>query len=388
MQNVFRQKNDFPIVMLICMLLISHLAMLLSLSIGIVSLERLCSYIILFVSFGIYIYSYIRDPFVYKQDLIFIALVIYLIMLAVVYSWSYDDIVSILVFLSMLTTWRGARVINCNKMIEKLLLNLFSIQGLFLIALYFTPLAYKSYQEYVLVSSELTLGFSNPNQTGIILFFSLVILLILMSRCLISKARKIFLLTQIVALSFLLILTDARTSILSYLLFLFFFLKKKKVKIHSLISSAIIVFPIVFVYLYDMLSKTVLSNVVFWGKKLFSGRQRVFEETLSMFDSKLFGNLSYFQFRNSHNALLTILVNIGVVGFILYLVFTIMSVNSLNRKCKINNNSICIIAILMMFIMGCAETAVLTGGTIYYVFMLVMLILSNNELKKQEEAVS
>lgn len=384
-QLVSRQKNEHQVPTLLYLLLFSHLAMILSLSIGLVQVERICSYAILLLSFCIYVYSYIQDHRIFKQDMVFILFLLYLFVLAITYSWRYDDIKVVLVFLPMLTVWRGAGVVPCNQRTEKVLLNFFSVQGLILIALYFTPLAYKSYQEYVLISSELTLGFANPNQTGIIIFSTLAILLILMRRFSLSKLHKIILLIQIIALSILLVLTNARTSMLGYLLFLIFFMKKKKVKIHSLISGTVICFPIFFVYLYDTLSKTTLQDLTFLGKKLFSGRQRVFEEVLSMFTNKLFGNLSYFGFQNSHNALLTVLVNIGVVGLILYLVFTIMSFNSTNHRCKANSSFMSMIAILTFFIMGCAETAVLTGGTIYYAHMFVILILSNNtEIKENE----
>lgn len=377
------RANDCLAVMLVGTVLLSHVAMLLSLSLGLVLLERICSYAILILSIGVYVYSYIKSPFMSKQDIVLIIIILYLFMLAIADSWRYDDIKVVLVFLSMLTVWRGARTVICDKKIEKMLLYAFSAQGLILIVLYFTPLAYKSYQEYVLVSSELTLGFSNPNQTGIIIFSTLTILLIMIRRCMVSKIQKVLLWIQIFCLSVLLILTDARTSILGYLLFLAFYLKKKKVKINSLVSDTIICFPIIFVYLYDALSKTNLQKVTFLGKKLFSGRQRIYEEVLSMFSNKLFGNLSYFGFQNSHNALLTILVNTGIVGLFLYLAFTIMSFNSFKRGCSTSGGFVSMVAILALFIMGCTETAVLTGGTIYYVYMFAMLILSNNNFQRK-----
>lgn len=378
------RTNDSLAVMLVGAVLLSHVVMLLSLSIGLVAMERTCSYAILLLSIGIYVYSYIKNPVMSKQDIALIFIMLYLFVLAITGSWKYDDVKVVLVFLSMLTVWRGARIAICNKKIEKMLLYSFSTQALILIALYFTPLAYKSYQEYVLVSSELTLGFSNPNQTGIIIFSTLSILLIMIRKCMVSKIQKIIFRTQIFGLSFLLILTDARTSILGYLFFLVFYLKRKKTKINSLVSDAIICFPIIFIYLYDALSKTNLQNVTFLGKKLFSGRQRVYEEVLSMFSNKFFGNLSYFDFQNSHNALLTILVNIGIVGLFLYLAFTIMSFNSFNRRCNTPGGFMSMVAILALFIMGCTETAVLTGGTIYYVYMFVILLLSNNNSQRKD----
>lgn len=372
-KNTFKHSDLF--VLLYSFLLLSNLLILLSLVTGNTNVERMCSYLILILAFTIYVYAILIDGVFRNSDIAFIVLIIYILSLAVIKDWSYENIVSSIVFLSMLTVWRGAGTVSCNAVIQKIIRWGYVIQGIILIVLFFSPLAYKSYQEYVPVSKELTLGFSNPNQTGIIIYSTIAVLFLAsFNGC--GKKIKILLLAESTMLSYMLILTDARTSIIGLLVLLIFGIFKKNIKKHYVLSYLIICFPLLFVYLYIALSKTSLANIVVMGKKMFSGRQDVYLETLNNFSDKLFGNLDIFNFSNAHNALLTILVNIGVIGLILYLLFSIKSFKSFYTRCNCKEQMVASVIILTFFIMGCSETAILTGGTLYFVNMFSVLQIS------------
>ncbi len=378
------KPNNSIMLFLFGVLLIAHMAMLIAVPTENEPVERICSYVILFDCYIMFIYSYFVYPYVNVRDLLFLMMVGYLVILSALFSWQYDDYKVTLVFLSMMTVWRAMQVISCTPKIEKALLYVFSLQGLLLIGLFFSPIAYKGYQAYVEVASELTLGYPNPNQTGIIIFSTLAILLILVRRHPLKKGYRYFIWAEILALSVFLLLTKARTSLAGFLMFLFFFFRKKNIKINEKIAGLIICFPILFVYLYDLASNSAFKDLKILGKKVFSGRQRVFQNVLQLCDNKVLGKLTYFQFQNSHNALLTILVNIGIIGLILYLLFTISSFNELNRKNQTEKTNLGLIAVLSLFIMGCAEAAGLTGGSIYSVYLLVLLILAQKDISVKE----
>ena len=127
-----------------------------------------------------------------------------------------------------------------------------------------------------------------------------------------------------------------------------------------------------FVFVYLALSNSRFADVEFWEKSLFSGREKVYKEALTFWRDKWFGNLSYFGFQNAHNAHLTILVNIGIVGFALYMIQTTRAFNALVRDSVGVEQHLCIAVIIMLVIMGCAETAILTGGTFYYIYLLYL----------------
>lgn len=365
-----------PDILIVACLLIVNLLMLLSLTLELIAIERFCSYAIIILSFGMYLYSIVRRPKLDNSDLLLFFIFIYVILLITFKNLSFEGIVSVVVFLSMLTIWRSAREISCTDQMKTMIHVFYIVQGIFLIVLCFTPLAYKGFTDYEVVSDLLTLGFANPNQTGIVLFSTIAILIITSTKKM-GIIKKVFIIGECVALSIMVFLTGARTSILGLLFLLIIILWKKGIRRNVLIPDLIICFPIAFVYGYLWLAETKLGDVTFLGKNLLSGRQEVFTNVLYMFQDKLFGNLEYFNFQNSHNALLTILVNIGIVGLGLYLIFTIASFNSLYRKIESRNQMICCAAILALFVMGCAETAVLTGGTIYFTSMFFIVQLAN-----------
>lgn len=374
-KNVLKHNDLF--VLMYTLLLLSNLLMLLALVAENTNLERICSYLILILAFAIYIYGILDDGVLRKNDILFIVLVLYVIAVAAIKNWSYENIVSTIVFLSMLTVWRGASTVSCDNMMTTIVSAVYALQGIALIFLFFSPLAYKSYQEYVPISKELTLGFSNPNQTGIIIYSTIAILLLVsFNEC--RKKIKLFLLAESATLSYMLFLTDARTSIIGLLALLFFGIFKKNIKKHYALSYFIICFPLLFVYMYIALSKTSLATLVVMGKKLFSGRQDVYLEALNNYTDKLFGNLEVFNFSNAHNALLTILVNIGIIGLMLYLLFSIISFKRFYKVCNCREQMLASVVVLSLFIMGCSETAVLTGGTIYFVNMFSVLQISSS----------
>lgn len=376
MEHNRKIKNEQLTSILCNVLLIVNLLMLLSLAFENESLERFCSYAIIILSFSLYLYSFTIFDIFKIEDFIFALILVYFFVLYLNKQWQYKDIVSALVFLSMLTVWRVTQACVCTEKIKKSIENFYLLQGFILIGISFSSVAYKSYQEYVTVSNELTLGFSNPNQTGIILFSTIAILtIVLMYEK--KQIKRVITIIVIAALVYLLFLTKARTSILMLAVLAYALLSKKVAKKHIVLSDFVIISPIIFVYVYMGLADTQLSNLEILGKKLFSGRQRVFREALDSFTDKFFGNLTYFNFQNSHNALLTILVNIGVIGLVLYLVFTIFSFNRFYNNCKGKNQIVVSLIILALFIMGYAEAAVLTGGTIYFNSMFFILLLGN-----------
>lgn len=370
--------NNSLTLSLFLILLVTNVVMIWAIPFGMVQIERLCSYVVLLGAFLLFLLSFLQKSTLTLSDGLLAALVVFIFVVSLCKGWSFSNYVVTLVFISMLTVWRSAEAIFFDEKIQKFVFWIFFIQGLILIRLYFSPLAYKSYQEYVDVSNELTLGFSNPNQTGLVLFSTLVVLLLLGTKSILKKVWKYAVVVEIFFLSVLLLLTAARTSILAYLFFLFFVVfRRKKVFKSKALANLILLFSVAFVYIYIALSKTIMKDFIILGKKMFSGREELYQEVLSEFTDKFFGNLTHFNFQNSHNAMLTVMINIGIIGFIIYFVFTVVSFNRFYDKCKSRDQVLCGIAILAFFLMSCAEAAVLTGGSMYYVHTFVILVLAN-----------
>ena len=136
--------------------------------------------------------------------------------------------------------------------------------------------------------------------------------------------------------------------------------------------------PIAFVYYYLGLVNSQYANAEFLGKKLLSGREQLYQLALERWDDIWLGDLTRFRFDNFHNSHLTILVNLGIIGFVLYIFQTNRAYNALYKECNSIGQQLSAIAIALLFVMGCAEAAVLTGGTMYFIYMLTFVVLANS----------
>ena len=347
----------------------------------------LCSYLIIALGYAVFVGSYLFMPYINIKDILLFLFLTYLFFVYIE-NQGRDSLIALLEFILMLTVWRSSRIIELTDISYKILFFAELLQGIVLIALSFSSFAYKPYVEYTSVSEELTLGFPNPNQTGIILFSTIVIILLLLRRINSKKPLRVLAYIITIYLIILLIKTDARTSIFScliYIIFYFFNIAKFIKRKHPFIISILSMISLPFVFIYNSLSeKYSQENIMILGKKLFSGRQRVYNSVLKGWSNHVFGNLKDFNFQNSHNAALTILANIGIVGFALYAVYTLSELLELYKQCYKDNAFYPFLAILCLFVMGCAETAVLTSGTVYFVNMLILVTICRNYAENME----
>lgn len=295
---------------------------------------------------------------------------------------DYNTVVKTLGFVIMLGCFCIAGVCQISERTYNIIKYSLIAQGLLLSYLYFTPLAYKAFVDidYVHESNLLTLGFPNPNETGIILYTTIAgIFLFFEAWSHYSFALKYLLLGF---LSYLLYLTGARGSMLSLgvFLLLFYYMRKKGNKAtwrapnwFSIILTQI---PLVFVVIYSYMAlNPAYANVTLLGKRLISGRERVYEEVLTMFNDPIFGDLNIFQFQNSHNSALTIIVNIGLLGYFIYSCFMAKNIITLGENGWRNPGYI---MLLSFFLNGAVEAAMFTGGHFYFVIFLTACIIANN----------
>lgn len=305
---------------------------------------------------------------------------------------SSKSIVSFLWYFAMLSIWIATDLFDVHKNTLKFIKIAIIIEGLILIVLFFTDRAYFSYTQYGGISKELTLGFNNPNETGLILFFIISFLVIIF-----NNSRRLFLkiicLLEMLFLFFLLVKTDARTSLIATIFLLLFtilfWLKKHKphLNLHSLNSWAVfcIIFPLLFFIGYSIFSKvSSLESITFLGKKVFSGRERVYNESILSWNNYAFGNMSSLAFSNAHNGLLTILINTGLIGIVFYLVFVIREVFFINQKMLYRRKFLFpALIVYLIFLISSAEATVLVGGTIFYFYELLTLTIFHHEFKNE-----
>ena len=291
--------------------------------------------------------------------------------------------ISALSYMLMLSVWPVASSIKLSDVSRKITAFMAFIQGAMLIYLSYSEYAYILRNEYNSIVDSLTLGFPNPNQTAIIIYSTISILIIARENFK-SKFFKFLIFGELVWLFYLLILTNARISIFAgfFIVFLDIYHKTKKKQFKFNENTKLFVFimsvlPLLFFWIYNMMYEyKIFADLEIFGKSIYSGRNALYTTILDRWKNHFFGNMKSFYFANSHNAALTILVNTGIVGYALYFMYTYMELKHLCQK--ENTDFLSIVVILSYFVIGCAEAAILVSGSIYYVTFLTICILSNN----------
>lgn len=387
-----KTKSNYPFNLMIfnglfLMLNVNQILSIIFLSSGNDNIIRISNYLFYIIGVFLAIVSILTNKKDFKSKIFLVGMLFLAIIDWMIYGLNLAIFTNYLNFYLMMTIWIVSDTIKISKKNFNMFAISIIIQSFVLIVVYFSPRAYFSYQEYVKVSSTLTLGFSNPNETGIILF-STIVPLTFLNKTNKNKIFNVIISIIIVILIYFLILTDARTSMVCCFLFLFLVKMTQRLNIRNtntikLIVLLCLLMPCFFVLFYIRLSNIVnVNDIVFIGKKLISGRQRVYEKTFLDWNNIFFGNMQTLLFSNSHNGFLTILANNGLICFVLYMIYIYDKLVSIELIfLKKQKKSIGIIAIFMIFIMASTESSVLVGGTIFYYYTFIFCYIYNYELK-------
>ena len=225
------------------------------------------------------------------------------------------------------------------------------------------------------ISYFLTLGFTNPNLTGIILSGVFCLLLVNMTQ----KHRAIQIVSLII-LFYLTYLTGARSALISTLFLVVYYIFLSKRKLPNALIRVVMLIPIAFPLIYIWLFKQ-LGYATFLGKPLFSGREIMYVDMYEMLKRNpmrlLFGDMNT-KFANAHNAPFSVLLTLGVIAtFIVY--FSIIRQICINNK-KVNTqvSRTAIIGLLSIFLQSSTEAYFITGTFPGIVIVYILVSLSKN----------
>lgn len=366
-----------------CCLLVCHLCMLYGLSTMQNSIISLCSMGIFAMGAILFGGTVIYKVKIGIREAVLFTLLITIVLIIVDKDIKSETLMLASGYVMMLTVWVSAKNIVLWRFSKSFITIMFVLVGGFLIMQSYSEYAYIVRNNDDYVTEALTLGFSNSNQTAIIVYSTISVLIIQFDR-IEKKFLKYIILAEAIWLFYLLVLTDARTCILACV-FVVLMKFANKLKLTELrltrVNNGMILFicilPLLFYWVYTYLyDSRILAGVEFMGKDLFSGRNEVYNRSIDMWKNKLFGNMELFSFENTHNASLTIILNTGLVGYLLYLTYTYMELSEINKNGRLN--FLPMIVLLSFFVMGCSETAILVSGSIYYIMMLTVCVLAND----------
>ncbi len=211
-------------------------------------------------------------------------------------------------------------------------------------------------------TDALMLGFSNSNRTGT--YMLLVIILSIVASANDEKkvlwyARKVC----EVALLYFIAATQSRTSFLLAFFAEVISLLPVLPRLSKRVIRICIIIPAVFLWAYTLAySMNWLINVEILGKTIYSGRQILFViETLPI---SLFGNYAVGQF-GGLNVAQSILNTLGLMGLIIFYLFYFRLTASTMFTKGDRKGTIAIICFSLLFLHGCTENMLMTGGSVY-----------------------
>lgn len=207
-------------------------------------------------------------------------------------------------------------------------------------------------------SPYLTLGFTNPNLTGLILFGVFCVLLINS-----TQEHRAIQYISLVLLLYLIYLTGSRSSVVSALVILVYFVFFSNRQLPKAIVMAVLLIPLAFPFVYVWLNYR-FGDVYFLEKPLFTGREILYiwhyEKLKDNSIMLLFGDMNT-KFSNAHNAPLAVLLTIGLIGMTIVYVRIIKQLLVINECANSRISRTAVVALLSIFILSSTEAYFIMG---------------------------
>lgn len=250
----------------------------------------------------------------------------------------------------------------------------------------FSSLSHVFYGEYGIETIDaLTLGYANPNQTGIYLMISFIIAICAFQRD-IKKEYKVAYFVQGIWMFVLVCQTQSRTCIIISVVILLLWLFKKIDKIGHRFTVFCFVLPLLMALLL-LFGGDKIQDFLIFNEELDTGRANLFNSVASRltFSTVIFGNFAGWIGGNLHNSYFTIFAVFGMVGFIVYIAFLWKVVKDYYTQIDRKSPSamLAYLGVLAVIVHGSTESTLLTAGMVYGSLASLIFILTLNEDKPE-----
>ena len=250
----------------------------------------------------------------------------------------------------------------------------------------FSSLSHIFYGEYGKETIEaLTLGYSNPNQTGIFLMISFIIAFSAYQRD-IKKEYKAIYLIQSVWTFILVCQTQSRTCIIISIAIVLLWLFKKIDKVGKKFTVFCFLLPLLLAFLL-LFGGEEIQDILIFGEEFDTGRVNLFNSIVVRLTPStfLFGNFVGWIGGNLHNSYFTIFAIFGLVGLVVYIIFLWKIVKDYFTQIDKKSPSamLAYVGILAVIVHGSTESTLLTAGMVYGSLVSLIFVLTLNEDKKE-----
>ena len=250
----------------------------------------------------------------------------------------------------------------------------------------FSSVSHVFYGEYGRETIDaLTLGYANPNQTGMFLMISFIIALSA-SQYKNNKVYQIAHLIQSIWTVILIFQTQSRTCIILTIAIFILWLLKRIDKIDNAFIAFCFILPAIMAGVILLGGERVQEWVVL-EEEFGTGRTYLLQRVVKAlsFGEFLFGDFSKWIGNNLHNSYFTVFAIFGIVGFVVYIVFLWKTVQDYFKQIDKESLSsmIAFLGVLVVIVHGSTEAALLTSGMIYASLASLLFILTLNEGKNK-----
>ena len=268
---------------------------------------------------------------------------------------------AVLGFICMYATVSGEHITYSKKDLKQI----FTINKLLCLTyiLYaFFPLPIIKYTVYDnWGNTYFTLGFSNPNTTGVYIMFSIAMLVIEIAYEN-KRKRKAFGAVLALVLSYIIHLTESRTALVCSLLLILIAIAKN-VPLKSWYVDVALALMIAFVGVQILLGTR--SDIIFLGKSVASGRQNLYASFIASIIKNpwifVVGNSGIYRLENAHNAAFAIVRNFGFLGLGCFIAFWRATIKHCSSSAGCTVNRMAIFVLLVYIIYSSTEAAQFIG---------------------------
>lgn len=295
---------------------------------------------------------------------------------------TFDYLSSYFIFIATILFFRLAENIKIGKKTCTIIfLFQFLICFIYIYTHTFKPQALSEYS-----SNALTLGFSNPNLTGMFLLQSALFMVLSIFYFKNFFLRVLGFILTIIMLKYILE-TEARNVLISFTLFLgiiFLCFFKTKLKFSKLFIFLVNIAPTVFVPIYLTYIKVIIESgwfdfLVSEGKNL-NSRVRIWRRFFNKLgDYGFIGNYAT-SAGNSHNSSMVLICSFGYIVLGLVTLFNCLLMHRVSQRITTKFQTFCLAAFFAVIFMGFGEGALYSGGVGIYILCGTFLMLANSEI--------
>ncbi|MBQ8747339.1 MAG: hypothetical protein IJZ08_05660 [Clostridia bacterium] len=273
---------------------------------------------------------------------------------------------------------------NITRNFAKKVYYLFLGLATYYLFLALSPLAFNYKGPYGIVQlSSLTLGYQNPNQTGMYLLVCFFILLGATTFFEEMKWKIIYAAASAVV-GILIILTDSRACILlaiGYTIYYIFFRKNSWPALTAILTKIAFIIPIaVFVFIIGFQQTS--QNIQLLGEVFDTGRFAIYTDVFKQYNFMEFvlGSFVEYRYENLHNAYLSVFATSGifvVVFFVLFLRGRFLEIHKNVTRCY---QQLAYIGLLMLIVHMSIEAAFFTAGSVYAISVMCLVWISSQKI--------